>query len=172
MDIQTSRFGRVQFDPEDVIDFPEGILGFGHVKKYILVEDPFDEVFIWLQSCDGSDIAFPILEPQLFSATYKVDLNKHDLESLKLSSMDGSRVFSIVTIPENISMMTANLKAPIIINVSQRMARQCVLQDNDLPIREPIFKALQSRVYPAASDAAPVTRQKCEVFVRLPEVTE
>jgi flagellar assembly factor FliW len=42
--------------------------------------------------------------------------------------------------------MSANMKAPIIINLSLKMARQCVLQDNSLAIREPIFLKLQQRV--------------------------
>ena len=42
--------------------------------------------------------------------------------------------------------MTANLKAPIVINIEKRTARQIVLQDNNLAIREPIFAKLQSRV--------------------------
>lgn len=42
--------------------------------------------------------------------------------------------------------MTANLKAPIVIHVGTRKARQVVLQDNSLAIREPIFTRLQQRV--------------------------
>jgi len=42
--------------------------------------------------------------------------------------------------------MTANIKAPIVINVRDRIARQCVLQDNNLAIKEKIFTKLQSRV--------------------------
>ena len=41
--------------------------------------------------------------------------------------------------------MTANLKAPVVINAKKRLARQCVLQDNSLAIREPIFAHLQQR---------------------------
>ena len=42
--------------------------------------------------------------------------------------------------------MTANLKAPVVVNIEQRCARQCVLQNNKLEIREPIFAKLQQRV--------------------------
>ena len=56
------------------------------------------------------------------------------------------RLFSIVTIPEDPTQMTANLKAPVVINLDIRRARQCVLQDNHLAIREPIFLKLQQRV--------------------------
>ncbi len=167
MDLETSRFGRVQYDQEDVIEFPEGILGFGHIKKYIMVEDPHDEVFIWLQSCDSSDVAFPILEPELFSSSYSVELNRHELEAIQIKTVGEARIFNIVTIPENPTQMTANLKAPIVVNVKNRIARQCVLQDNDLAIREPIFKDLQQRIYSGASTDQGPKKRDCEVFVRL-----
>jgi flagellar assembly factor FliW len=68
------------------------------------------------------------------------------MEALKLPSQDKARYFSIVTIPEDPTLMTANLKAPIVVNIEARTARQCVLQDNNLAIREPIFTKLQQRV--------------------------
>ena len=55
----------------------------------------------------------------------------------------------IITIPDDPTQMTANLKAPILINIPERVARQCVLQDNNLAIREPIFMQLQQRVVQA-----------------------
>jgi len=73
-------------------------------------------------------------------------LTKSDLEALKLATQNQARYFSIVTIPDDPTQMTANLKAPIVLNVTERIARQCVLQDNHLAIREPIFAKLQQRV--------------------------
>lgn len=144
--INTTRFGRVQVSNEDLITFPEGILGFNDLKKFILLDDPNDDIFAWLQSCEAGDVAFPILEPELFSADYNVVLTKSDLEALKLNAEKKPRYFSIITIPDDPTQMTANLKAPIVINVELRWARQCVLQDNQLAIREPIFAKLQQRV--------------------------
>jgi flagellar assembly factor FliW len=150
MVIQTSRFGSVQLQSEDVIDFPEGILGFNDLRKFVLLDDPNDEIFAWLQSCEIPQIAFPVLEPELFTSNYSVVLTKHDLESLGLQGADATanrtRSFSIITIPDDATQMTANLKAPIVINIAKRCARQIVLQDNNLAIREPIFAKLQSRV--------------------------
>ncbi|MEK7357132.1 MAG: flagellar assembly protein FliW [Bdellovibrionota bacterium] len=146
MVIQTSRFGAVQLQGEDIIEFPEGILGFNDLRRFVLLDDPNDEIFAWLQSCEIPQIAFPVLEPELFSQTYQVALTKHDLESLGLQKAEKIRSFSIITIPDDATQMTANLKAPIVINIQKRIARQIVLQDNNLAIREPIFAKLQSRV--------------------------
>jgi flagellar assembly factor FliW len=146
MIVHTSRFGAVSITAEDVIHFPEGLLGFNELRKFVLLDDPTDEIFAWLQSCEDVNVAFPLLEPELFTANYSVQLTKHDLESMGLNSLDGVRCFSIITIPSDPTQMTANLKAPIVIHVSTRKARQVVLQDNSLAIREPIFTRLQQRV--------------------------
>lgn len=146
MTIHTSRFGLISITVEDVIQFPEGLLGFNELRRFVLLDDPSDEIFAWLQSCEDPGIAFPLLEPELFTAGFKVQLTKHDMEILGLASHEGARCFSIITIPADPTQMTANMKAPVVINVEKRVARQCVLQDNSLAIREPIFTRLQQRV--------------------------
>lgn len=147
MVIHTSRFGAVHITAEDVFQFPEGLLGFNELHRFILLDDPSDEIFAWLQSCEEPGIAFPLLEPELFAgAGFQVQMAKNDLEALKNPPKEDIRVFSIITIPQDPTQMTANLKAPIVINVNKRLARQCVLQDNSLAIREPIFTLLQQRV--------------------------
>ena len=146
MQIQTSRFGSVTVKDEDVLNFPEGLLGFNELRRFVLLDDPTDEIFAWLQSCEEPGVAFPLLEPELFSPNYVVHLTKHDLEALSIQGIREIRSFAIITIPNDPTQMTANLKAPIVINVAKRIARQCVLQDNSLAIREPIFTRLQQRV--------------------------
>ena len=146
MEIKTSRFGVIGLTQEDIIQFPEGLLGFNSLRQFVLLDDPNDEIFAWLQSCEEPGIAFPILEPELFTPSYNVNLTKHDLEVLGLSKAEGIRYFSIITIPGDPTQMTANLKAPVVVNVANRTARQCVLQDNSLAIKEPIFTKLQQRV--------------------------
>jgi flagellar assembly factor FliW len=146
MFVQTSRFGSVDLSQGDTLVFPEGLLGFVQLRRFVLLDDPNDEIFAWLQSCEMPEVAFPVLEPELFSTEYKISISKTDMESLGLKSMERVRFFSIITIPEDATQMTANLKAPIVVNVADRVARQCVLQDNDLAIREPIFLKLQQRM--------------------------
>ena len=168
MNMQTSRFGQVQFQEDDVLNFPEGILGFGELKRFVLVDDPTDEIFAWLQACDEATIAFPVLEPELFTESYKVNLSRTDMESIKIKNDDKFRLFSIVTIPDDPTKMTANLKAPVVVNVAQRLARQCVLQDNNLAIREPIFHRLQQRVVANPEKSIKSQSAGLEVAVRLP----
>ncbi|MGE0763548.1 MAG: flagellar assembly protein FliW, partial [Bdellovibrionales bacterium] len=118
MKVQTSRFGVVEIGNDDLIEFPEGLLGFNHLRKFVLLDDPTDDIFAWLQSCEEASIAFPVLEPELFAGQYHVQLTKHDLEALKLPLGEGFRTFMVITIPQDPTQMTANMKAPLVINVN------------------------------------------------------
>ena len=153
MRVTTTRFGDLEITDQDLFEFKEGLLGFGHLRQFIVLDDPNDEIFAWLQSCENPDVAFPILEPGLFYDTGSIRIPKSDVEALGLESSEQGKLFCIVTIPSDPTLMTANMKAPVLLNLETRRARQCVLQDNSLEIREPIFAKLQQRVVqnPAAS---------------------
>ncbi len=146
MVIKTSRFGFVELKSEDVMTFNEGLLGFQDLRQFVLLDDPNDDIFAWLQSCELPSVAFPVLEPEIFGHKYTITLNRTDLESLQLKADQSFAFLNIITIPDDPTLMTANIKAPIVINLEKKLARQCVLQDNNLAIKEPIFTKLQSRV--------------------------
>ena len=171
MRIQTSRFGLIELTQNDLIEFPEGILGFGQLRKFVLLDDPNDEIFAWLQSCEEPGIAFPVLEPELFAEGYNPVLAKSDLSALRLGPNNDHRMFCIVTIPKDPTQMTANLKAPVVINIKERVARQCVLQDNSLAIREPIFLKLQQRVVQGPTHSIKSQALDWGVAVKVPEPT-
>src|SRR5438874_12753585 len=99
-----------------MIRIPNGIMGFPEFTEFCLV-DPGDETLIlWLQSLENPEIAFPVLEPKVFKTDYTARLSAAELRELKLENINQSAVFSILTIPEDVTQMTANVKAPIVIN--------------------------------------------------------
>lgn len=148
MTVETTRFGQLEVAENDIIIFPEGILGFGKLREYVLVERSDESLFIWLQAVKKPSVAFPLLEPQLFERSYRVELIDEDREILKLDNLKHAKVFAIITIPSDPTKMTANLKAPVVININNRHARQVILEA-DYPIRQSIFSELQQ--YCAAS---------------------
>lgn len=170
--IQTSRFGNIEIGTEDVITFPEGLLGFVDLEKFVLLDDPNDEIFAWLQSCEEPSIAFPVLEPELFLESFNAKINSSDLKQLNATQDKELRPFCIITIPEDPTLMTANLKAPILIHVANKLGRQCVLQDNKLEIREPIFTKLQQRVVQGSPQSIKSRAVDAGVAVRLTSPTK
>lgn len=152
MKINTTRFGELEVDKKDYISFKEGPLGFDSLKKFFVV-DPGDQTLIlWLQSCEDPGIAFPIIEPRVFIPDFSIRLLPAEMASLELESLLDASVFTILTIPQNVSEMSANLKAPIIINNKNKTARQIVLQDNKLEVRHKMYVDLKRYIVNYSSD--------------------
>lgn len=143
MMVETTRFGSISVVENDIITFPEGMLGFSKLHQYVLVERVDDSLFLWLQALKKPSVAFPLLEPQIFEVNYKVELEDADREVLKLDKLNHAKVFAIVTIPSDPTKMTANLKAPLVVNLKERLAKQVILHTLDYPIRKSIFADLQ-----------------------------
>lgn len=144
MKVSTSRFGQVEIAVKDFLTLPEGLLGFTELSTFVILDDPSNDIFIWLQSCEDPSIAFPILESRLCTnIDYRTKMARHDLASLGVTSESELDCYVLITIPEDITKMTANLRAPIILNKNSRIARQCVLQEESLNICEPVFASLK-----------------------------
>ncbi|MDO9181173.1 MAG: flagellar assembly protein FliW [Bacteriovorax sp.] len=152
MKIKTTRFGELEVDKKDIIEFTEGLLGFENLKKFFIV-DPGDQTLIlWLQSIDDSATAFPIIEPKIFQPNYMIKLLPVELNSLSLENLQNASVYTVLTIPQNVTEMSANLKAPIIINNKTKNARQIVLQDSKLEVRFKMYMDLKKYIVNYASD--------------------
>lgn len=150
--IQTSRFGELEVKKNDILVFNEGILGLENLKKFFVI-DPGDKTLIlWLQSTEEPSVAFPIIEPVVFKPDYSVNLLPAELTSLQLENASDAKIYSILTIPQDIALMSANLKAPLIINSKNNQSRQIVLQDNKLPIRFEMYKLLKTYISNSVSD--------------------
>jgi flagellar assembly factor FliW len=149
--VKTGRFGQLTVGDDEVIRIPQGVLGFPEMTKYCLV-DPGDETLIlWLQSIENPDVAFPVLEPKIFKTDYTARLSAAELRELKLENVNQSAVFSILTLPEDVMQMSANLKAPLVINLKEHVAKQVVLQENEYSIKHLMFKELRAHLMTIAA---------------------
>ena len=154
MKITTTRFGELEVDKKDIIEFTEGLLGFENLKKFFIV-DPGDQTLIlWLQSTDDAGTAFPIIEPKIFQPNYMVKLLPVELNSLALENLQNASVYTVLTIPQNVTEMSANLKAPVIINNKTKMARQIVLQDSKLEVRFKMYMDLKKYIVNYSNNAS------------------
>ncbi|MBN2208438.1 MAG: flagellar assembly protein FliW [Candidatus Coatesbacteria bacterium] len=123
----------------DVIRFDEGILGFPDSHRYILVPHETDSPFAWLQSVDEENLAFLVVNPVCVKPDYLVQLPKNAADDLRLTDAAKGVVFAIVVVPEDPRKMRMNLRAPVIINVHERLGRQVVLEDTSLDLRYPLL---------------------------------
>jgi len=128
-----------KYREEDVIRFDKGILGFPDSRQYILIPHEADSPFAWLQSVDEENLAFLMINPVAVKSDYVVQLPEKVAADLKLTDASEGVVFAIVVVPEVPQNMRMNLRAPVIINVRERLGRQVVLEDTSLDLRCPIL---------------------------------
>jgi flagellar assembly factor FliW len=143
MEINTSRFGKIEIDKQSIVDMPEGMLGFSEFTKFVLIQHNQGSPFLWYQALDEPNLAFVIVDPFTFFPEYEVMLSREDLEGLQAQELGNLAVFSVVVIPENPEDMTANLRGPIVINVEKKLARQVVLNDERYSPHQPILEAVR-----------------------------
>lgn len=158
MKVNTTRFGELQVNQEDIINFSEGLLGFEELGQFFVVDPGDSTLILWLQSTEDEKVAFPIIEPKIFKPEYVAKLLPTDMNSVKLENLSDAKIYSILTIPADITEMSANLKAPIVINNTKKIARQIVLQDNKLSVKYEMYKELKSFIVSFSSDDGTRTR--------------
>lgn len=128
---ETSRFGEIEVIAENIICFTGNIIGFDNSKNFMLIPHAEDSPFTWLQSLDEPEVAFVLIQVFDFFPDYAPDVDDNDLSEVGITSAEELILATLVSIPENYKEMTANLVAPIIINKSNRLAKQVVIKNFD-----------------------------------------
>jgi flagellar assembly factor FliW len=108
------------------VRMPNGLLGFEEVKDYVLMSNPEEHPFAWLQVQDNSSLAFVVIDPFIANPDYQPDIPQADVEFLKLKEPDDAQLLGIVTV-HNAQRATVNLKGPIVINRHTHVAKQVII---------------------------------------------
>ncbi len=136
MKFESPRFGVVEVPDDDVVHFERGLPGFPECTKFVVMEHDIDTPLKWLQCADRPEIAFLVIEPEQIMPSYEIDVPKSILSLIGWESNNGPgdvAVFVILNAQE--SELTANLRAPVVVNVKNRRAHQMILDDPELPVR-------------------------------------
>lgn len=149
--VKTTRFGEIEVKAEDLLHLPAGLIGFPELKRYVLLDhDSKGSPFKWLQSLDDGAIAFVLINPLLFKADYTVEVTETEVSDLDLKNEEDAVISVIVTIPTNPQNMTANLKAPLVFNLQNRLGKQLVLSNQSYTTRHNIMEEVKKQTQAAS----------------------
>lgn len=141
MKLDTLKFGLIEIDDALIFNFLEPILGYEHLKKYVLIDYDSDSPFKWLQSTEDMAVSFPVTVPALFGIDYVFTVTEAYAKMLELQAIEDVLTLNVVNIPKGQpEQATVNLLGPIVINVSNKTAIQMILQDGDYSVRQKLFK--------------------------------
>lgn len=117
-------FGPLSVPADAFITFPDGLPGFAGERRFILLPAAPEGVF-WLQAVEDGSVAFLLVDPFPVFPGYAVELpDDPGAEPTPL-------VLSVVTLPrEEDESCTANLQAPVLLDLGRRIGWQTILPDS------------------------------------------
>lgn len=143
--METRLFGHIEIDESQVITFMSGLPGFEDLNRFVLIVLEKTRPFFWLQALDR-DIALPLISPFDIEQNYAPVIDDSCLADLELAREEDLLVFAVAVIPAEVQQMTANLAAPILVNIANNRGCQVLTEDDRYKIRQPIYAAVCSRM--------------------------
>ena len=148
MKVNTRLFGEIDIADDKIIEFPDGIIGFPDLTKFTLIydkdEDQKSRSLMYLQSMDEPQFAMPVVMPNDIFPDYNPTINDDLLEDIGDLTPTNTYVLVTITVPQNITKMTVNLKGPFVINTDTLKGVQIMVED-DVSVKEPVYEVLKSR---------------------------
>lgn len=149
VEVNTNAFGKIAIEDEKIIHFEHGILGFPDLKRFTLIfniEKGMESSIKWLQSLDEPNFAMPVMNPNLVMEDYEPMFDEELLKPLGANlNPDNLLLFVTVTVPKDITKITVNLKAPIIVNVQECKAVQLISDNDAYSIKYAIYDKLEAK---------------------------
>lgn len=135
MKIESARFGTLEIDPSKIIEFPRGLPGFESCRRFALFDmEGEDSKYFILQSLDDTEIAFHISEPSRFGFSYEISLSDEDAAAIGLTDPADIVVVVILSKADDEAPVSANLNAPLVINLATRKGLQHVFARLDYKV--------------------------------------
>lgn len=131
--------GEIEYTNEDIITFNKGLFGLDELKEFILLSLEEYEPFKLLQSLENDEIALIATSPYEFFKEYEFELGEDTIKNLKIDSPEQVNVITTVTLNSDVEKITTNLQGPIIINTSNNLGEQIILDNPKYKVKNPLI---------------------------------
>lgn len=133
-----------------ILYFPQGLPGFEQERFFTVSERADLAPLVRLQSTDSPELNLWVAPVGAIDPAYELEMTREDLRTLGLDEQrqpqSGQEVLCLALLcaPEN-GQLTANLLAPVVVNLRTRVAVQAVRADNRYSHRYPILVRARKR---------------------------
>jgi len=146
---RTKSHGEIEYSEDVVMHFSEGLFGFESETRFLPIEVPSLHPLLFLQSVEQQGLCFITLPILVIDPAYRLMLSPGDLE---LAGLPGKQpvigedvlCLAILTLHKD-APATANLIAPLVMNLRTRQAVQAIVCEGDYS---------HQHVFPASSPEA------------------
>jgi len=141
---RTKYFETMIYTEDSVIRLPNGLPGFELECEFVLIDQPLKRPLVFVQSLQTPDLCFLALPVLSVDAAYRLNICAEDLRVLGLDSsrqpLIGTEVACLVIIAFGADrLMTANLMAPLVINLGTRVGVQAIQTGCNYSHRHPLL---------------------------------
>ena len=143
MILENTRFGALEIEDDKIIRMTRILPGFPGQQRFVILNRKESRPFLWYQSLDDPALAFVIINPFYFKKDYSVDIGQVISEmSWEDTDQEDLAVFVIVNASADNTpdKMTANLMAPLLVNMKRFEAFQLIIPDSPYSHKHPIFE--------------------------------
>ena len=118
--------------------FEKGIPGFENYRYFNVNIVKKNKKIYNIVSKEDSNVGFISISPFDIKKDYEIDLDDEFIKELDIKDEKDVLVICLITLGKSLKESTANLKAPIIINIKNNRGKQLILQDDKYKIKEPL----------------------------------
>ena len=136
MNLETKYFGRITYNSEDVLEFPNGLFGFDQEKQFLLL--PFSGSqgnMLCLQSILAPSPAFILMNPFSLKPDYAPVLSGEELQLMGVSHSYELCYYVMCVAREPVGESTVNLRCPVVVNPDLHRACQVILDTEEYHMR-------------------------------------
>ena len=139
MKLQTKYFGELDYEPEDIVTFPDGLFGFEEERQFLLL--PFEGSagsLLCFQSVHTPALAFVVMDPFALKPDYAPILQPNELKELGVADSQELGFYVLCVVKKPVSDSTVNLRCPVAVHPETRVARQVILDTDEYEMRHPL----------------------------------
>jgi flagellar assembly factor FliW len=140
------------YDEQEIVVFPCGLPGFEDCKRFAVFTAEAAP-FQWLTSVEGQPASFLTVDPRIVLPTFRYALSAADLSRLRATEATPLLWLAIVLV-ERDGTVTANLRAPIVINAAAMLGHQVMPHECLYPLRHVIYSAERGLFHALRSDGS------------------
>lgn len=147
--LDTRYFGPIPYREEAAIVFPGGLPGFEERRRFLALSFPQREPLVFLQSVEDAALCFITLPALAVDPAYRLEMSREDLVLAGLPPGAQPRIgddvlcLAVISLPEGGA--TANLLAPVVVNLRNLRAVQAVAPHASYSHQQPLFPAAEVR---------------------------
>ena len=137
MNTLQTRFGEVSYEADQILQFPEGLIGLDQLQRFLVMPNRKEGPLFWIQSVDDPDFAFVVTDPTHFFRDYLIGPDERERAKLGIDADGACHALAIVSISEN-REITLNLSGPILYAPATSRGLQVILDDPRYDTRTPL----------------------------------